>query len=89
MNKGRAIGGPICDPIRDMIRSRLYDGVIFHCKDDEKAERTRTTALLLKRRNGYDYRTMRRGNRLFVYKGEYDPDTFESFDVVVEDKKGE
>lgn len=73
-NKGREIGGPICDPIRHMMRSNHYNGVRFRCDDEKRAEQTRTTALILRRRNNYKYKTMRRGDDLLVYTGEYDPD---------------
>lgn len=73
-NKGRELGGPVCTPIRRMLRDADYNGVMFHCGDEKSAEQTRVTALILRRRNQYDYKTMRRGSNLLVYTGEYDPD---------------
>ena len=67
------IGGPVADPIREMLDSSHRDGVIFDCPDDKKAENTRYAALMLKRRNGYSYKTMRKGSTLTVYKSDVDP----------------
>lgn len=73
MNKGRLIGGPVANPIREMLSTKKKDGVIFHHEDEHKAETTRYAALMLKRRNGYSYKTMRKGDMLVVYKPEVDP----------------
>ena len=73
MRAGNKIGGPIANPIREMLNSSNKDGVIFSCSSDHKAENTRYAALMLKRRNGYSYRTMRKNNTLMVYKNNVDP----------------
>ena len=73
MRAGKQIGGPVADPIREMLNSSRRDGVIFHCQDGNKAETTRYAALMLKRRNGYSYKTMRKDNVLMVYKTGMDP----------------
>lgn len=73
MIAGNKIGGPVANPIREMLGSKNNDGVIFSCKDQHKAENTRYAALMLKRRNGYSYRTMRKENTLMVYKNNVDP----------------
>ena len=68
MKKGELKGGKIATPIRDMLSSEIYNGVIFRCDNVEAAEVTRITALVLRERNHYDYRTSRRGDDLIVYK---------------------
>lgn len=73
MNVGTKIGGPIADPIRDMLDDTYCDGVIFECKSADKAETTRYAAYMLKHRNGYSYKTTRRKNYLTVYKKGADP----------------
>lgn len=73
MMAGNKIGGPIANPIRDMLDSSYRDGVIFECASDKRAETIRYAALMLKHRNGYSYKTMRRGNKLTVYKDDADP----------------
>lgn len=73
MTAGHKIGGPVADPIREMLSSNRKEGVIFECQNDHKAENTRYAALMLKRRNDYAYRTMRKGNMLTVYKEDADP----------------
>lgn len=67
------IGGPVANPIREMLDSLYKDGVIFDCSNEKRAETTRYAALMLKQRNGYSYKTMRRGNTLTVYKNDADP----------------
>ena len=66
-------GGPIANPIREMLDSNYREGVIFECPDKKKAENTRYAAYMLARRNGYSYKTMRKGTRLTVYKEGTDP----------------
>lgn len=73
MITGKKIGGPIANPIRDMVNNPNCDGVIFECKYSEKAETTRYAAYMLKHRNGYNYKTTRRKNILIVYKKGTDP----------------
>lgn len=73
MSPGQKVGGPVANPIREMLDSKYRDGVIFECDTDEKAETTRYAALMLKRRNGYSYKTTRKANRLTVYKDDIDP----------------
>lgn len=73
MNLGHKLGGPIADPIREMVESNWKEAVIFNCSSDQKAETSRYAALMLKRRNGYSYKTMRKGNVLTVYKEDADP----------------
>lgn len=70
MRPGQKVGGKVATPVREMLSSELYNGVIFECNDGRAAERTRTAALVLRGRNQYDYHTRRRGNKLIVYKGE-------------------
>lgn len=73
MNRGRQLGGPVANPIREMLETKKSDGVIFDCYDTKKAENTRYAALMLKKRNGYNYKTMRRGSVLTIYKENADP----------------
>lgn len=73
MNKGIPIGGAMATPIRRMLKSREYNGVVFQCGTEERAERARTAALIFRRRNDYDYKTSRTSTNLLVYKGENDP----------------
>lgn len=73
MNTGKLIGGPVANPIRDMLCSNKTDGVIFNCYNEKKATNTRYAAIMLKRRNKYDYKTTQRGNILTVYKPNIDP----------------
>jgi hypothetical protein len=73
VNTGKQTGGPIANPIREMIGSSKIDGVIFKCPTIRKAENTRCAAIMLKRRNDYQYKTTRKGNILTVYKPEIDP----------------
>lgn len=73
MNPGYKLGGPVANPIREMIDSNWKEGVIFRCGSKEKAESSRYAALMLKRRNGYSYKTMRKGSVLTVYKDGADP----------------
>lgn len=73
MNAGKQIGGPIATPIREMLYNSRCDGVIFECKSADKAETARYAAYMLKHRNGYNYKTMRRKNYLTVYKTGTDP----------------
>ena len=73
MNAGKQIGGPIATPIRSMVNNPNCDGVIFECKSERQAENTRYAAYMLKHRNGYSYKTMRRKNYLTVYKTDRDP----------------
>ena len=80
MRSGQLVGGKIATPIREMLSSPLYNGVIFHCGSRERAEATRDAALVLKHRNKYDYRTKRNGNDMIVYVGGIDDD-IEGFDV--------
>lgn len=67
MKKGELKGGKIATPIREMLASDVYNGVIFHCDSVEAAEVTRITALVLRGRNNYEYKTSRRGDDLIVY----------------------
>lgn len=69
MKKGELRGGKIATPIRTMLDSEIYNGVVFHCDDDGAAETVRMAALMLRRRNNYTYRTTKRKNGLVVYKG--------------------
>lgn len=73
MLAGNKIGGPVANPIREMLDSSHKDGVIFECSDAKRAETTRYAALMLKKRNGYSYKTMRKGSTLTVYKNDVDP----------------
>ena len=73
MIAGQKVGGPVATPIREMLDSNHKDGVIFECQDDHKAENARYAALMLRRRNDYSYKTMRKGSRLTVYKEDADP----------------
>lgn len=73
MKAGHKTGGPVADPIREMLDSGRKEGVIFECPDDHKAENTRYAALMLRRRNDYAYKTMRKGKTLTVYKEDADP----------------
>lgn len=73
MRTGQKIGGPVANPIREMINSNFRDGVIFECPHEKKAINTRFAALVLKNRNGYDYKTKLRGKTVTVYKPEADP----------------
>lgn len=73
MRSGHKLGGPVADPIREMLDSNKTEGVIFDCPNEKKAENTRYAALMLKRRNGYSYKTMRKGERLTIYKDDADP----------------
>lgn len=79
MKTGQKIGGKVATPVREMLSSDVYNGVVFHCEDGEHAERTRIAALILRTRNNYSYKTARRGDRLIVYKDEfnYEPVTFD------------
>lgn len=72
MTTGKKLGGPVANPIRQMLDGKA-DGVIFTCDDAKAAETTRYAALMLKRRNGYSYKTMRKDNQLTVYKPGSDP----------------
>lgn len=69
MKKGELKGGKIATPIREMLDSPFYNGVIFRCRDVKQAETTRMAALILRGRYHYDYRTSRKSNNLVVYKG--------------------
>ena len=73
MNTGKKVGGPIANPIREMLGSSKTDGVIFNCYSVEKAENTRSAAIMLKHRNDYTYKTTRKGKTLTVYKPDVDP----------------
>ena len=73
MRAGKKLGGPVADPIRQMLDTKNSDGVIFKCRDEKDAENTRYAAIMLKCRNNYDYKTMRRGDILTVYKPNVDP----------------
>lgn len=72
MNTGKKVGGPIANPIREMLESSKTDGVIFNCYSVEKAENTRCAAIMLKHRNNYNYKTTRNGKILTVYKPDVD-----------------
>lgn len=86
MRAGQLVGGKIATPIRDMLSSDLYNGVIFHCGSRERAESTRDAAIVLKHRNDYEYRTKRNGNDMIVYVGGIDDDIDGfMFDVDIED----
>lgn len=80
MKKGELKGGKIATPVREMIGSPLYNGVRFHCDNERAAEGVRMAALMLRKRNGYDIRTTKRGSSMVVYKGP-DTDEPEWFDV--------
>lgn len=69
MKKGELKGGKIATPIREMLATKLYNGVMFCCENAGAAEKVRMAALMLKKRNGYSYHTTKRGNSLVVYKG--------------------
>lgn len=73
MTTGMKLGGPVANPIRTMLDGKNHEGVIFECDSEKRAETTRYAAIMLKRRNGYDYRTSRRGNDLLVYRNDADP----------------
>lgn len=68
MRAGKILGGKIATPVREMISSRDFNGVIFRCNSPKHAETTRTAALTLKLRNDYEIRTSRKGENLIVYK---------------------
>lgn len=68
LRSGQIVGGKIATPVREMLSSRTYNGVIFQCESPEHAETTRTAALTLKLRNDYDIKTSRKGSNLIVYK---------------------
>lgn len=70
---GRRGGGPIADPIREMVADPECDGAVFHCEDVKQAENTRYAAIMLKHRNGFSFKTTRRGHVLIVYKNDADP----------------
>lgn len=71
-SKGQT-GGPIANPIRTMLGSKSCDGVRFNCYSEKKASNTRFAAIMLKRRNGYKYKTTINDNILTVYKEDADP----------------
>ena len=83
MRSGQLIGGKVATPVREMLSSDIYNGVVFHCEDEDHAEITRLAALVLRNRNHYSYRTARRGNKLIVYKDEFNFEPF-TFDVEIE-----
>lgn len=89
MKTGTIIGGPIANPIREMLYEKSRDGVIFDCKDEKKAENTRYAALMLKRRNDYSFKTMRKGCRLIIYKSDADPYELRGASRVYLDKDNE
>lgn len=68
LRAGKILGGKIATPVREMISSREFNGVIFRCASPKHAETTRTAALTLKLRNDYDIKTSRKGSDLIVYK---------------------
>ncbi len=72
-------GGKLATPIRDMLMSPEYNGVVFHCEDKKHAESSRYAALMLKWRYKYDLKTARRGSDLIVYKEgwDYEPENME------------
>ena len=78
MKKGQLKGGKIATPVRDMLSSEVYNGVVFHCEDNQHAETTRLAALILRGRNNYTFNTHRNGKDLIVYKDgwDYEPQTF-------------
>lgn len=78
MKAGDKPGGKIATPIREMLKSDLYNGVAFQCVDEEHAETTRIAALTLRLRNNYEYKTTRNQNVMTVYKDgyEYEPMVF-------------
>lgn len=82
MRKGQLKGGKVATPIREMLDSPVYNGVVFHCEDERHAETVRFDALVLKWRCEYDIHTAKRGSNLIVYKDgwEYEP---ENTDVVI------
>lgn len=84
MNPGHKLGGPIANPIREMLDSGWKEGVKFRCENDESAERCRYAALMLKRRNRYSYKTTRNGSVLTIYKEGTDP--YELHGVVYVDR---
>lgn len=85
MKKGELRGGKIATPIRKMLDSELYNGVIFRHDDVRAAETTRMAALMLRNRNNYDIHTTKRGNDIVVYKGSdtEEPMWFDSSEVVM------
>lgn len=72
-------GGKIADPIREMLKSDDYNGVIFRCDDAEQAETVRMAALMLRWRNKYPFKTSVRDSKAIVYKEgyEYEPECFQ------------
>jgi len=68
--KGTRPGGKISTPIREMLDSDIYNGVVFHCEDPEHAEATRISALVARQRDRALFRTSRMGNDLVVYTSE-------------------
>ena len=90
--KGMLQGGKLATPIREMLNSKRYDGVVFHCDDPQHAEAIRISVLILRNRNGYSYKTRRRDNDLYVYKGNpdyYYPTESNTFGVVVHAERKE
>jgi len=81
MGKRGLKGGKIATPIREMLDSVIYNGVVFKCNDDRAVETVRMAALMLKKRNGYEYHTTKRDKNLVVYKG-CDTDEPMWFDVL-------
>ena len=80
MKRGEHPGGKITTPIRELMKSEVFNGVIFICDSPEAAESTRLAALAVRRRNGFkELHTTRRADRIMVYKddGDLDPATFE------------
>ena len=70
MRPGKLLGGKIANPVREMLASEVYNGVIFHCSSPEHAETTRIAALTLKLRNDYQIKTNRKDSDIIVYKND-------------------
>lgn len=68
----RQRGGKYATPIRDMLKDEHLDGVVFVCDDPKHAETVRVCSLILKERNGYEYKTSVRDNRALIFKYERD-----------------
>ncbi len=65
-------GGKIVTPIREAMTDDGIDGVIFHCKNRNDAEKVRISSIIVKHRNAYDFKTHRIGADLIVHKPEVD-----------------
>ena len=61
-------GGKYATPIRNMLKDNNLDGIIFQCDDADHAESVRVCTLVLKERNGYDYKTSVHKNLAMIFK---------------------